>query len=297
MRRVIRYALIGVVALAATAYLGIAGFLAYNENSMVYGGANLGEEWPYVPPDTVTIPWDTLRVQAHDGVPVFLLESQLAAEEQPWAIFFHGNGQLVGDGNCVAHYRLLRKAGFNVLAVEYRGYGMARSTGLPSEDGVYADAEAGWAYLTEQREVDPDRIVLYGISLGSGIATRLALQAHPAGLITEGAFTTLPAIGQEIYPWLPISLIMQNRFDNLDRAESLSLPWLLFHSRNDEVIPFSHGQSLAAAAPDVHLVELSGSHSGSVIQDEEVALSAMRDFAEQVFEPTHNPASESGLSE
>jgi pimeloyl-ACP methyl ester carboxylesterase len=76
---------------------------------------------------------------------------------------------------------------------------------------------------------------------------------------------------------------MRNRFDNLDRAASLSLPWLLFHSRNDEVIPFSHGQTLAAAAPNVHFVELDGSHAGSVVQEEEVALSALRDFAEPLL--------------
>lgn len=264
-------------------YVGIVVFIFYKEDSMIFGGTALSNEWGAVPADTISIPWDTLWIKAEDQVPVFLVESKIKnKDDAPWVIFFHGNGTLVASPGNLERYRMLQKAGYNVLAVEYRGYGMSSTGTKPSEEGVYADGRAGWNYLTEEVGVAPHRIVIYGFSLGSGIATYLASQLNPGGLITEGAYTELPAVGQEIYPWLPISLIMRNRFPNLERAKSLSLPWLMFHSSNDEVIPFSHGQSLKSAAKDVYFVELNSSHSGGIIKNKNLAMSALQKFAEKL---------------
>ena len=285
MRRILKAAAIGILGVVAIVYVAATGFLVYNEDSMVFGGANLGEDWPFLPPDTVSIPWDTVRVHAGDGVPVILLESRVAsASEAPWVVYFHGNGQLLGDENSIGRYRLLHGLGLNVLAVEYRGYGVSRSAGPPSEDGIYADGLAGWTYLTEQLGVASDRIVLFGMSLGAGVVTHLATRVRPAGLITEGAFTTLPATAQRIYPWLPISLVMRNRFDNLERAATFSAPWLLLHSRDDEVVPFSHAEALAEEGRDVELVELTGSHAGGLLVDEGRARAVVREFLSRVFD-------------
>ena len=167
--------------------------------------------------------------------------------------------------------------------MEFRGYGMS-AAGQPSEHGLYADALASWNYLTQQVGVDPQRIVVYGWSLGSGVATHLASQVEPAGLITEGAPISLPEGAQERYWWLPTDLIMKNRFENLARADSLSLPWLLFHSRNDEVFPFSHAEALADAAENTRIVGLNTGHNGGVAEPPEMALPALRAFADAVSE-------------
>jgi pimeloyl-ACP methyl ester carboxylesterase len=282
-----RYTLtaVGVVIIA---YIASTAFLLLNENSMVFSGASLGEEAQQVPAATADIPWDSLHVRADDGNPVFLLESRLEeSEEMPWAIFFHGNGLLVGSSPSVQRYRLLREAGFNVLAVEYRGYGM--SSGLtPSEEGVYADGRAGWQYLTEEVGVNSNRIVLYGWSLGSGVTTHLASRVQPAGLITEGAFTSLTDVAEDIYPWIPASLLMKNRFNNLARAKSLSLPWLILHSQNDRIIPFTHAERLSATAVNGELVALDGSHNTI---DQERALIALRKFHKQIFRKNSQPVS------
>lgn len=284
MKLFLRYVLSVVVAFFAIAYTGIVGFFVYNESAIVFPGADLGEQWLYLPPASVAMPWDSVRVQAEDGVPVFLLESRLEGiDGAPWIIYFHGNGQLVGDQSGIARYRLLREVGFNVLAVEYRGYGMSRSSGAPSEEGVYLDAKAGWTYLTNVVGVEPDRIVLYGMSLGSGLATHLASQVSSAGLITEGAFTSLPARGQEIYPWMPVTLLMRNRFDNLTRAESLLLPWLLLHGRDDQIVPFSHAEKLASTAANAYVVELGGGHVVSVVDERDVLMPALQQFVAGLF--------------
>lgn len=279
IRKLLRYTLIA-VGFVIIAYIASTAFLLLNENSMVFSGASLGEQGQAVPSPTTDIPWDTLRVQADDGKPVFLLESQLEeSETKPWVIFFHGNGLLVGSFPCIQRYQLLREAGFNVLTVEYRGYGMSSEL-TPSEEGVYADSRAGWRYLTQEVGVNPNQIVLYGWSLGSGVATYLASRVQPAGLITEGAFTSLMDVAQDIYPWIPASLLMQNEFNNLARSKSLSLPWLMLHSRNDNIIPFSHAETLATTAENGNLVTLGGSHNAI---DQEKALVALRKFYKRIF--------------
>ncbi len=280
INKLFRYTLIA-AGFIIVAYIATTAFLLLNENSMVFSGASLGERGQQVPSPTADIPWDTLRVQADDGKPVFLLESRLEEyETKPWAIFFHGNGLLVGSSPCVQRYQLLREAGFNVLAVEYRGYGMSSEL-TPSEEGVYTDSRAGWEYLTQKLSVSPNKIVLYGWSLGSGVATHLASRVQPAGLITEGAFTSLTDVAQSIYPWIPASLLMQNRFNNLARAKkSLSLPWLMLHSRNDKIIPFSHAETLATAAMNGKLITLGGSHNTI---DREKALVALQKFHKRIF--------------
>lgn len=279
INKLFRYTLIA-IGFVIIAYIASTAFLLLNENSMVFSGASLGEKGQPVPSPTADIPWDTLRVQADDGKPVFLLESRLEeSETRPWAIFFHGNGLLLGSSPCVQRYQLLRKAGFNVLAVEYRGYGMSSEL-TPSEEGVYADSRAGWRYLTQELGVNPNQIVLYGWSLGSGVATHLASRVQPAGLITEGAFTSLTDVAQDIYPWIPASLLMQNEFNNLARSKSLSLPWLMLHSRNDNIIPFSHAETLTNTAKNGNLVTLDGSHNTI---DQEKALVALREFHNRIY--------------
>ena len=286
--RVLLFVVLGVVGLG---YSGIVGFLALSESSMVYASAGAGRNGRIVPADDAGVPWDTLRVPESSGVPVLLLQSRLdTASSRPWAIFFHGNAGFLGSRRNVQRYELLRDAGFNVLAVEYRGYGASASIGDPSEDGVYSDASAAWRYLTGTRGVRPDRIVVYGWSLGSGPATYLASRYHAAALITEGAFTSLPDVGAAMYPWIPVRLVMRNRFENLRRAAGVSMPWIVFHAREDQEIPFAHGQTLAAAAPRAQLVSLGSDHNDAVIADRSVALPRLRDLARTLTACTNGVA-------
>jgi fermentation-respiration switch protein FrsA (DUF1100 family) len=275
-----RRLLFGAGTVGALGYGSAVGFLAFRETSLVYVGAGARHATRIVPLEAA-VPWDTLRVPAADTVPVLLLESMLN-DSAPWAIYFHGNFGLLGSRGNVRRYELLRDAGFNVLAVEYRGYGASVSAGTPSEQAINADAAAAWDYLTRRRGVDPRRIVIYGWSLGSGPATRLAAERGPAALITEGAFTSLPDVGAEVYPWVPVRLVMRNRFDNLELARTLSIPWIVFHGRVDDVVPFSHGESLAAASSHARLIPLAANHDDGVIGDRDKALAVLRDQYQRI---------------
>jgi len=276
--------MMGGVSVVVLAYGAAIGFMVLNEQRMVYPGANIVDSLRWLPAVDAGVPWDTVRVLAHDDVSVMLLESRLDDDQPgPWAVFFHGNGGLLGGPGSVQRYGLLREAGFNVLAVEFRGYGMSRGVGPASESGLYADALGGLSYLTDSLGVDPTQIVAYGWSLGAGLATYLATHGPMGGLVTEGAFTAGPDLAASLYPWLPVQLLMRNRFDNLRRAETLQLPWVVFHGRADTVVPFSHAERLIVASKWARLIPLEAGHNDGVMADRDVALSALSAFAEEVI--------------
>ncbi|HEU4995838.1 MAG TPA: alpha/beta fold hydrolase [Gemmatimonadaceae bacterium] len=282
LNRGARSRIAGIAGAFAVVYGTAVGYMAVQEPALVYVSAAARRPDRPVPTSEAHLPWDTVRVRDANGIPVFLLASRLQrAEHHPWVLYFHGNAGLVGSRGNVLRYRLLREAGFNVLAVEYRGYGASVAAGDPSEQGLYADADAAWAYLTATLRVRSDHIVLYGWSLGSGPATYLAALHKAAALVTEGAFTSLPDVGAERYPWIPVHLVMRNRFDNLRRAARLVSPWTVFHGRRDTDVPFSQGRALAAAAHGARFVPLSANHAEGVLADRATSLPILSDIARQ----------------
>jgi len=158
-------------------------------------------------------------------------------------MFFHGNA-----GN-ISHrldtLRILNELGLNVLMVEYRGYG--RSEGRPSEAGTLLDALAAWDHL-QGRGFAPQDIILFGRSLGGAVAAQLARERPPAGLVLESTFTSVPDIGAEVYPWLPVRLLSHIRYDSLSAIRSFHFPVLVVHSPGDGIIPYHHGRRLFEAA-------------------------------------------------
>jgi fermentation-respiration switch protein FrsA (DUF1100 family) len=173
-----------------------------------------------------------------------------------------------------------------VLAVEYRGYGASEKT-QPTEAGLYADARAAWRHLTEVRGVPASRAVLYGYSLGGAVAVQLAGEMSPAGLITEGAFSSAAAWVHFHYPWMPAALaglVMRNRFESLEKATSLSLPWLLFHGRRDHITPFSHGEALAGTTAGVRrLVPLECGHEDAIEIESDQMERTLKEFVGELF--------------
>ncbi len=267
----------GILVLLLLGYIAIVAYMSSQETSLLFPGASRTNTASFLPATHAGFEWDSLRVTAADGVPVFLLESRLKAEA-PWALFIHGNGGLVGDE--IERYQLLKQAGFNVLAFEYRGYGISSDVGSPSEEGVYQDALAAWTYLTQTLNVRPQKIAVYGWSLGGGIATYLASKVTVGGLITEATFTSIPETAKIHFPWLPVEWIMRNEFDNMSRAGRLNIPWLIFHGTRDHLVPISHAQALDSVAPRSVYIELEGGH-GPVAQNKVLVLSHLIDFRRQ----------------
>ncbi len=173
-------------------------------------------------------------------------------------LFCHGNA-----GN-IAHRldyaRIFQQRRLNVFLFDYRGYG--QSDGTPTEAGTYRDGEAAWRFLVEQKQLASQRIVILGESLGGGIATYLAEQVRPGGLILQSVFTSVPDIGAAAYPMFPIRLLARIRYPNLERMARITCPSLIIHSQHDEIIPFQHAEALFAAAnPPKKLLDIVGDHN------------------------------------
>jgi len=190
-------------------------------------------------------------------------------------LFFHGNA-----GN-ISHrldsIRQFQDLGLSVLIIDYRGYG--QSTGRTTEQGLYRDADAAWRYLTEGRGIDPSDIVIFGRSLGASVASRLASDNQPLALIVESSFTSIPDIAQDLYPWLPARWLSRLSHATRDYVRDVSCSVLVIHSRNDEIIPYHHGEAIFASANEPRtLLTIRGTHNDAFLLDERAYVEGLRTF-------------------
>lgn len=160
-------------------------------------------------------------------------------------VYFHGNAGNLSDraGNIRDWQRAL---GIDFFIIDYRGYG--RSSGQPSEAGVYLDSRAAYQWLTRERGIDPSRIVLLGRSLGGAVALELGLEVPHCCLLLEATFTSLPDVAKRLYPWLPIRQLMRSRFPSIERIGRYRRPVLITHGTNDGLVPVWQARELYAKA-------------------------------------------------
>jgi hypothetical protein len=160
-------------------------------------------------------------------------------------IIFHGNAGHRGDRREWVN-GLHERLSVGIFILDYRGYG--GSGGSPSEEGLYLDAEAAISWVAQRRP--QDRLVYLGESLGSGVAVELALRRPPAALIVQGGFSAAVDVAARVYRFLPVRLLMKDRFDSARKIGGLRCPLLQVHGDQDEVIPLDLGRALFDAAPE-----------------------------------------------
>jgi pimeloyl-ACP methyl ester carboxylesterase len=159
----------------------------------------------------------------------------------------------------------LAQAGLAVLLFDYRGYG--GNPGDPSEEGLALDVRAAHRFLTEDRRIPPGRIVFYGESLGCAVVTELALDHPPAGLLLRSPFVDLAAVGAELYPYLPVRLLLRDRFPVKEQVARLRVPAVVVVGGRDSIVPPAQSREVAAAA-SARLVEIPGAdHNDPVLLD------------------------------
>lgn len=200
--------------------------------------------------------WDAteVRLKARDGTPLYGWRLGRGAR---LALLFSGNGSTVGWQD--ERYRTLMDAGFAVLHMNYRGY--PGSGGAPSEGALIDDAMVAWREAL--RSHDAREIVVFGKSLGGGVAmglaeglSRLPPGQRPIAMVVESTFAAAWRVGARQYPFLPVRLLMRNRFESVTRAPHVTIPTLVVHGGRDEVIAVQQGAELAAALPDARFVEV-----------------------------------------
>jgi fermentation-respiration switch protein FrsA (DUF1100 family) len=177
-------------------------------------------------------------------------------------LLLHGNAGNISHR--IEYALMFRRLGYSTLLLDYRGYG--KSTGTPTEQGTYLDAESAWQWLTRTGGVPERDIVVFGESLGGGVASWLAARHEVRALILASTFTSAVDLGSELYPFLPVRLVSRFRYDTLSRLRDIRVPVLVIHSPQDEIIPFSHGRRLFEAAREPKaMLELSGGHNEGLV--------------------------------
>jgi len=177
-------------------------------------------------------------------------------------LFCHGNAGNIGHR--LESIQIFHRLRLDILIFDYRGYG--QSEGTPSEHGTYRDAEAAWHYLIEERQVNPNEIAVFGRSLGGAVASWLAQSQTPGALILESTFTSLPDIATTLYPYVPVRLLLRFKYNTAEYLARINCPVLIIHSRDDEIMPFSHGWRLFEIAKEPkRFLEITGTHNEGFI--------------------------------
>ena len=243
------------MAIAALSYALLVALLWLLQSRFIYYPA-MGREIATTPSAHGT-PYEDLTIETSDGE---RLNAWWVPAEAPRGavLLLHGNA---GNISHRINYALMfRRLGYSTLLLDYRGYG--RSTGTPTEQGTYTDAESAWRWLTITRRIPEQDVVVFGESLGGGVASWLAARHQVRALILASTFTSAVDLGAEMYPFLPVRLVSRFRYDTLARLRDVRAPVLVVHSPQDDIIPFSHGRRLFEAAREPkEMLELAGGHN------------------------------------
>jgi fermentation-respiration switch protein FrsA (DUF1100 family) len=209
---------------------------------------------------------------------------------KPLFIYFHGNGDTLNWR--VGRDRSLIADGSGLLAVSYRGY--EGSTGSPSEDGLHLDAEAAYAFAIDHR-IAPDNIVVWGHSLGTGVAVWLAAERTIKALVLEAPYTSIADVAAMNYPFLPVRWLLKDQFHSDWHIGDVTAPVLVFHGDKDDTVPISFGQRLFSLikAPKCFIRFPLGGH---VDLDDGKILTSIRDFLARPWQRSAETADTKGCS-
>jgi uncharacterized protein len=271
----------------AGGYLALVGLMFLTQHSLLYL-PNLPGRALTATPEAIGLSYEDVTLTTEDGVA--LHGWWLPGETETTLLFFHGNAGNISHR--LQSLRQFRSLGLSVLIIDYRGYG--QSDGRPGEQGTYQDARAAWRHVTEQRGVAPRDVVVFGRSLGGAIAAWLAAEKSPGALIVEGAFTSIPDLGQELYWYLPVRWLSRFDYPTREFVARTDSPVLIVHSRDDELARFHHGEALYEAARGTRqLLALRGSHNEASVLDEARYLGGIGDFLAAQGLAVMDPASSS----
>jgi len=248
-------------------------------------------------PAAVGLGYEDVRIRTQDGKTLagWFLPAPADQNALPAAgktlLFLHGNAGNIS--HCLDSLDNFHKLGFAVLIIDYRGFG--QSTGTPSVMGTLFDAIAAWDWLAEHKNSRPESIVVFGRSIGGGVAAALAGKVNPGALIMESTFTCLHDVVKSLYPYLPARVLLPQDFDSIASLRGKTFPLLVVHSPDDEIVPYALGEALFAAyRGPKQFLRISGPHITGFQTDKLRYVRGLEDFLRSL--PGAAPAEDEAAS-
>lgn len=273
--------LLSAIQIGVLAYAGLAALIYFKQDALVFQAAM--DRGYQATPASIGLRFESLTLVTDDGEKLDAWHVPTRTGKLPRAlvIVFHGNAGNIGHR--LDYLRMFHDLGYASLILDYRGYG--RSSGKPSEDGTYIDAASAWRHATQVLGYPAGKIVVFGESMGGAVAAQLAASQQPAALVLASTFTSVPDLGAEIYPWLPVRALARIRYDTHERLATIASPVLVIHSRGDDIIPFAHGERLfATARAPKQFLELEGGHNDGFVFGREAWVRQLDDFLRSALE-------------
>ena len=278
--------------IATASYLGLTAYLAVFQARLVYYPST---DRAGTPRD-IGLTFEDLRLRTSDGGEIHAWHVPASTRERGTVLICHGNAGNISHR--LGTLKVFHDLGFATLIFDYRGYG--QSPGRPGEERSYQDSLAAWRYLTESRGIAPQRICVFGRSLGGAIAAWLAKTTKPGLLVVESTFVSIPRMGRDLYPFLPVALVCRMGYSTAEYLQQVTCPVVVIHGPGDEMIGFRHGEELYRVAPEPkRFITLSGGHNDGALasgdtytRDLDRALSELLPNASP--EPNAAPGNEPG---
>ncbi|NES80464.1 MAG: alpha/beta fold hydrolase [Moorea sp. SIO2B7] len=275
-----------IVGLGAIAYLFLCSALLLWQNRLIFFPSSVIENTP----DDLGLAYEDVWIPiANDGGKIDHLHGWwINAPSQNNRVLLHLHGNAENIGSNLGKAQLFHLLGFNVLLIDYRGYGLSQGK-FPTEAQVYHDAQMAWDYLIQRRGIKPQDIFVYGHSLGGAIAINLAVKnPEMAGLIVEGSFTSISDMvdHREVYALFPGNFLLHQQFDSINKIKSLQMPLLLIHGKDDDTVPARMSEVLfnAATVPKKLLIVPNAGHNDVASVGDEEYFVTVRDFCQSVVE-------------
>ncbi len=176
-------------------------------------------------------------------------------------LYCHGNAGNISHR--IHRIAFFHEMGVNFFIFDYRGYG--KSSGKPSEKGLYEDAAAAYNYLVSRKDIGKTKIVVYGKSLGGAVAAEVCLRRNVSALILESSLASVILQAQQLYPFLPVKFLISQKYNTVARVKDISIPKLILHGENDQVIDFKQGELIFKSASEPkQFLPFEGGHNDEV---------------------------------
>ena len=189
--------------------------------------------------DKLSVNIEKIKVQTQDGLDLLGWFHEKDIKKYKTILYFHGNaGSLENRIHKLNHFRDMN---VNFLIIAWRGF--SGNQGKPSETGLYKDGESAIKWLLK-KGVDEKNIVIYGESLGTGVATHLSQNKEFAGVILETPFTSMIDAAKKFYPYIPVGLLLKDKFENKNKIKNIKSPILIMHGEKDQIVPFEMGKKM-----------------------------------------------------